>query len=158
MYQSWHARLWSSNWQPRNQWLKKSGILSHRMPIPGWLELCCPDTRPVRACAICSLAGHCSKAGACFHPEVRPIASTHITLINTSHMATPDLKGLGARNLSMPQKEENQKSWRTAFLKRTLGLFQDSAQGHFQSPFSMHKHLFEDAERKCMLLSYILLL
>lgn len=44
------------------------------------------------------------------------------------------------------------------FLYQRTGLFQDSTQGHFQSPFAMHKHLFEDAERKCMPLSHILLL
>lgn len=31
-----------------------------------------------------------------------------------------------------------------------IRIFWDSVQGHFQNPFLMHRHLYEDEERKCM--------
>lgn len=98
MYQSWLARLWSSNWQPQNQWLKKSGTLSHCMPIPGWLALCCPDTWPVRTCVTCSLAGHCSKGRGTFPPrsEAQCLHSHYTSTQVTGHSC---VKGAGAHNL-----------------------------------------------------------
>ena len=149
MYQPWHARLQSGNWQSQNGWLKESVPLAVCLSQVGW-----------GSAALRPKPGTVAKAGSVASSQ-KWDASPPPTLHWPTQVMWPHLtsKGQGCAAFLCPGGgEPGIPENCIASDDTTTGLFQDSVQGHFQSPSSKHKHLFEDAERKCVLLSYILLL